>query len=677
MLPALLVLLALISLQFVVRKNWTLGLPAFLIVLLTIVGPILWALFISFTSYGVYQERPLFAGFDNYLKILEDSGFKLSLKLTALWSFLRTSLEISLSFLLALKLRKSSRTGRLALLLLALGWFVPSFITVSGWRAFIQGYGGYSLLNIVLGTGVDLTLNPAQAFLATLLVSVWLSIPFSTMIIVGMLGRVSGELDDMMRLDGAGDFASATLLLGEIRHLMVPYALFQLARATKEFTSVFLLSGNGPLLPEGFTPQTLVGSTSFAGVVLFRKFAAVKDYGLLSAYAVFAGGFAILWILGAVFSRNSVPKRHRQILFLSAVAHLFLGAYTGWSFWFLVPVTAYSLLPFTIPRHRRFFRLTVGALIIYEIIMNVVKISLEGVSGIVPASFLSFPLILLSMRYRFPSIDFTLSRWLKSSLLILSLLPTVFLVAYILLLSFSVEGEIIPSLNALTAANYPRVIGDGLLNTIFNTLKTALWCFAIILGTIIPLAYLFATKKGFLAKATSSLVLLGSLYTGMHTLLPLYFIFRGIGLTDSFFGVALVVTVQSAPLALLVLGGFFASVPRELREISRLDGLSGTGYLWRILFPLSLPVVGGVLTYVLVSCWSSFTLPLIMLNRSEMMPFSLKVFSYAGEIRSYYTSWNLFAAASVIGTVPLLLLFRIARSMIYSPGLGDRGVGYD
>ncbi len=84
MLPALLVLLALISLQFVVRKNWTLGLPAFLIVLLTIVGPILWALFISFTSYGVYQERPLFAGFDNYLKILEDSGFKLSLKLTAL-----------------------------------------------------------------------------------------------------------------------------------------------------------------------------------------------------------------------------------------------------------------------------------------------------------------------------------------------------------------------------------------------------------------------------------------------------------------------------------------------------------------------------------------------------------------------------------------------------------------
>jgi len=246
----------------------------------------------------------------------------------------------------------------------------------------------------------------------------------------------------------------------------------------------------------------------------------------------------------------------------------------------------------------------------------------------------------------------------------------------LLLLSFSGEGEIIPSLNALTVANYRRVVGDGLLNSILNTLKTALWSFVIILGTITPLAYLFATKKGLLAKTTASLVLLGSLYTGMHTLLPLYFIFRGIGLTDSFFGVALVITVQSAPLALLVLGGFFASVPRELREISRVDGLSGIGYLWRVLFPLSLPVVGGVLTYVLVSCWSSFTLPLIMLNRSEMMPFSLKVFSYAGEIRSYYTSWNLFAAASVIGTVPLLL-FRIARSMIYSPGLGDRGVGYD
>ncbi len=643
----------------------------------TLLGPVLWALVFSFTRYGVYQDMPAFTGLENYLSILRDKGFKLSLKLTSLWAFLRVLIELSIAFALALRLRNSSRASRLAMLLLAIGWFIPSFISVSGWRSFIQGYGGYSLLNTLLNTNIDLTLNAFQAFTASLVVSVWLSLPLSTMIIIGMLNRVSREVDDMMKLDGAGDLAGASLLFGEIRYLLIPYGLFQLARATKEFTSVFLLSGSGPLLPEGFTPQTLTGATSFLGVVLFRKFSSLKDFGLLSAYSVYVGGFAVLWILAALFSRNEVPKRHRQILALSSLSHLLIGLFDGWRWVSLPIIITYALLPFSIPRFKKAFRVTITLVILYEVSINLYSFVSNGVSGIMPASLLSVPVILLSVRHRFPPLDFTLPEWLKKMSVVLIIIPTLVVIAYIFALSFSRDSEILPSLGDLTLANYSRVISDGLLKNIANTILITLWSFTISIFAVLPFSYIFSKSKRVLIKIITAVILFGSLYTGMHTLLPLYFVFDFLKITDTLFAIALVVSVQTMPVTIFVVGGFFSSVPRELLEASKIEGLSEPGYMWRVLLPLSLPVIGGILTYITVSAWSAFTLPLIILKSGNLQPFSLKVFSYAGEIRSYYTSWNLFGAASVIGVIPLLVFFRAARSLIFSSDLRDMGVEYD
>ncbi len=668
---------ALCLLSLLLRNKWSMVLPVTLILGVATIVPILWAIYISFTEYGVFQQAPVFSGLKNFEEVLGDSGFKLSLRLTALWSTLKTSIEILLSFLIALRLRKATKLSKASLILLGVGWFIPSFITVSGWRALVQGYGGYSLFNIVLGTEIDITLNAFQAFTSSLFVSIWLSLPLSTMIILGMLGRVSKELDDVMKIDGTGDIYTSSILFGEIRFLLIPYFFFQLARSMKEFTSVFLMTGNGPLLPEGFTPNTLTGSTTFLGVALFRKFSSVKDYGLLSAYAVFVGGFSLIWILGALFSRGDVPKRHRHVLFLSSAAHVFLGLFTGLNLLLLPVILGYSILPLIIPRFRKTFRLLVGALLIYEALITVLGVVQRGVSGIVPATLLSVPLILFSLRYRFPIIDFTIPGWLKRTLMVLCLIPTALVVIYILVLSFAADSDIMPSLSEMTLANFGRVISDGLMSNILNTIIIAFWASLILLMAGLPFSYLFSQRKSMLVKGLASIILFGSLYTGMHTLLPMYFVFDKLRLTDSLFGIGIVVCIQSLPLTIILLAEFFSSVPRELREVSLLEGLSGTGYLVKILIPLSLPVIGGLLVYVMVSSFSSFSTPLILLNSQELMPFSLRIFSYVGEVRSYYTSWNLFGAASVIGVVPLLIFFRSSLRLIYSSNLRDQGIEYD
>ena len=664
-------------LPLIVRRKWSMGLSVTFILAIATIAPTVWALYVSLTEFGIFQTEPVFSGLKNYEIVLRDSGFKLSLKLTALWSTLKSAIEVSISFLIALRLRKANRYSKSALLLLGIGWFIPSFITVSGWRVFVQGYGGYSLLNTLLGTSIDVTLNPLHAFLSSLLVNVWLSIPLSTMIILGMLGRVSKELDDVMKIDGAGDLTTASILFGEIRYLLIPYFLFQLARSMKEFTSVFLMTGNGPLLPEGFTPHTLTGSTSFLGIVLFRKFNTAKDYGLLSAYAVFVGVFALIWILGALFSRGEVPKRHRRVLYLSSAAHILLGLFAGWN-WLVFPVVAgYSILPLIIPRFRKPFRRLVGVLLIYEVVIFILSVAQNGISGVIPATLLSVPMILLSIRYRFPHFDFSIPGWLKRALLIVCLVPTAVIVIYILFLSFASDSDIVPSISELTLANYGKVISDGLPGNIFNTLKIAFWAFVIVLLAGVPFSYLFSLKRNIFVRIVASVILFGSLYNGMHTLLPMYFVFDKLALVNSLFGVGMVVCIQAMPLTILLLGGFFSSVPRELREVSLLEGLSETGYLLRVLIPLSMPIIGGLLMYTLVSAFNSFSMPLILLNSQELMPFSLKIYSYVGEVRSFYTSWNLFGAASVIGVIPLLLFFRSSLKLIYSSNLRDQGIEYD
>ncbi len=156
----------------------------------------------------------------------------------------------------------------------------------------------------------------------------------------------------------------------------------------------------------------------------------------------------------------------------------------------------------------------------------------------------------------------------------------------------------------------------------------------------------------------------------MHTLLPMYFVFDRLGLVNNLFGVGMVVCIQAMPLTILFAWRLFSTVPRELRK-SLLEGLSETGYLLRVLIPLSLPIIGGLLTYILVSSFNSFSMPLILLNSQELMPFSLKIYSYVGEVRSFYTSWNLFGA-SIIGIIPLLLFFRSSLKLIYSSNLRDQ-----
>jgi multiple sugar transport system permease protein len=106
---------------------------------------------------------------------------------------------------------------------------------------------------------------------------------------------------------------------------------------------------------------------------------------------------------------------------------------------------------------------------------------------------------------------------------------------------------------------------------------------------------------------------------------------------------------------------FFDSVPNELLDAARIDGLHEPGIWWRIAMPLVKPAIAALCIFNFIGNWNAYLWPLIIASSREFytLPIGLKFFR--GEATS---SWELIMAGSSLATVPLLLIFLIFQRQI-------------
>jgi len=105
----------------------------------------------------------------------------------------------------------------------------------------------------------------------------------------------------------------------------------------------------------------------------------------------------------------------------------------------------------------------------------------------------------------------------------------------------------------------------------------------------------------------------------------------------------------------------FKSLPKELFDAAAIDGCSTFGMLWRIMIPLSKPIIATASVFSLIGSWNSFMWPLVMTNRPELRVLQV-VLSYFNQEASMQTS--LLMAASTFSIVPILILFFLAQKQI-------------
>lgn len=115
---------------------------------------------------------------------------------------------------------------------------------------------------------------------------------------------------------------------------------------------------------------------------------------------------------------------------------------------------------------------------------------------------------------------------------------------------------------------------------------------------------------------------------------------------------------------------FYASVPDELCEAARIDGLSEYGIWWRIMLPLSKPAISTLVIFTFVNTWNDFLGPLIYLTDTKLKTIQLGLRMF---ITQYSSDYNLIMAASVVALIPVLIVF-LALQKYFVQGVATAGL---
>ena len=135
-------------------------------------------------------------------------------------------------------------------------------------------------------------------------------------------------------------------------------------------------------------------------------------------------------------------------------------------------------------------------------------------------------------------------------------------------------------------------------------------------------------------------------------MLPQYSLMQKLHLVDTHLGYIL---MQSfAAFGVFLLRQFYQSVPNELIEAARIDGLSEYGCYFRIVLPLAKPAIATLTIFTFVNTWNDFMGPMIYFNSeaNKTIPLGIRMF-----IGQYSSEYQLIMAASVVALLPILILY--------------------
>ncbi|MDQ8726838.1 carbohydrate ABC transporter permease [Bradyrhizobium sp. LHD-71] len=245
-------------------------------------------------------------------------------------------------------------------------------------------------------------------------------------------------------------------------------------------------------------------------------------------------------------------------------------------------------------------------------------------------------------------------------------LVVLFLAPYAYMLGFSVKpaseifgGSLSPLPTSFAGfANYVGVIQRRPL--LLHLANGAVVCAGILFFQLLfalPCAYALAKLRFAGREAVFGLVLFGLLIPIQVTALPIYAGFAGLRLLDTYG--ALIVPFVSSAFAVFLFRQFFRSIPDEMIDAARLDGLGEISILVRVVLPLTLPAATAFGIFSVVSHWNDLFWPLIVVRSPELNtpPLGLLAFRSA-EAGDRYGE---LMAATVLVTAPLILVFLVAQ----------------
>jgi len=153
-------------------------------------------------------------------------------------------------------------------------------------------------------------------------------------------------------------------------------------------------------------------------------------------------------------------------------------------------------------------------------------------------------------------------------------------------------------------------------------------------------------------------------------LIPFFIMMTTLKLYNTRIGLIVTYTSFALPYAIVMMQGYFNSVSTELDEAAMIDGLSPFQTLWRIIVPVTIPAIISTMIYTFILSWNEFIFVMTLIQDDALRTIPVGIAMMKGET-TY--QWNMMMSMSLIGSVPVLILYLIGQRYFIS-GLSDGSV---
>lgn len=165
------------------------------------------------------------------------------------------------------------------------------------------------------------------------------------------------------------------------------------------------------------------------------------------------------------------------------------------------------------------------------------------------------------------------------------------------------------------------------------------------------------------------LVVLGLMMVpGQVVMIPTYILLSKLGLVNTYLG--LTIPFLTSNFGIFLMRQFFLSLPRELEEAAKIDGMSIWGIFFKIVLPLSKPALATQFIFMFTGNWNSFIWPSLLASSEEMYTLPVGLNSFYGQ---YYQFWNQVMAGAILLTLPMIIIFLIFQKQ-FVKGISTTGL---
>lgn len=265
---------------------WLYSFPAYLLIGVIVLFPILYTGYISFTNMNLYHWQDYgFVGAGNYVRAFSkiDSGFLSALWTTVLWTAVNMLFDVAVSYVLAVGLNTEGLRGkRIYKTLLIFPWAMPAYVSILVWRVgmFNTEFGLLNKLLVAMGgTKTDFLSRNVPAFLSCMVLNLWMSLPYMITMIDGALQSIDKSMYESAELEGANALQkNLYITIPSLKKIMAPVVIMTAFTTFKQFDIVYLLTMQKGSV-SGATMQTVI---TYAHQNAFVS----NNYGLSSAVSI-------------------------------------------------------------------------------------------------------------------------------------------------------------------------------------------------------------------------------------------------------------------------------------------------------------------------------------------------------------------------------------------------------